>query len=354
MQIGNAIKTSHEFVFQDSKDMSRIPDGSVHLVVTSPPYPMVSMWDEMFSRDPAVESALAGGDGDAAFDLMHARLEPVWRECFRVLREGGIACINIGDAVRTIDGSFRLFNSHSRIVRDCLAIGFQALPAIIWRKQTNAPNKFMGSGMLPPGAYVTLEHEYVLIFRKGDKRAFGAREKANRRESAFFWEERNTWFSDVWFDIKGARQTLAGGEARERSAAFPFELPYRLVNMFSVKGDTVLDPFSGAGTTSLAAMSSQRNSIGVEIDPSLREVVEEQVKEVVRLANGRIWERLAAHDEFVEKRKQQGKQPSKTNVFHGVPCMSAQETGLAVFKLMRIEKDSTDRYVVTYDPTSWK
>jgi DNA modification methylase len=119
-------------------------------------------------------------------------------------------------------------------------LGFSALPAILWRKQTNAPNKFMGSGMMPPGAYVTLEHEYILILRKGNKREFTSiKEKQNRRESAFFQEERNFWFSDVWMDLKGTTQNLFDNKATERSAAYPFELPYRLISMFSVKSDTV-------------------------------------------------------------------------------------------------------------------
>ena len=104
----------------------------------------------------------------------------------------------------------------------------------------------MGSGMLPAGAYVTLEHEYILIVRKGSKREFKTEvEKENRRESALFWEERNVWYSDVWTDIKGTEQKLPKAMSRLRSAAFPFELAYRLINMYSVKGDVILDSISG-------------------------------------------------------------------------------------------------------------
>ena len=93
----------------------------------------------------------------------------------------------IGDATRSLDKNFALFSNHARIISGCLNIGLQNLPNIIWRKQTNAPNKFMGSGMLPPGAYVTLEHEFILIFRKGRKREFKTdEEKLNRQESSFF------------------------------------------------------------------------------------------------------------------------------------------------------------------------
>src|SRR5690606_1592163 len=139
-----------------------------------------------------------------------------------------------------------------------IRLGFANMPNILWRKQTNAPNKFMGSGMLPAGAYVTLEHEWILVFRKAGKRTFRSEaEKKLRRESAFFWEERNTWFSDLW-DLKGVKQKITNSGSRDRSAAYPFELPYRLINMYSVKGDIVLDPFLGTGTTALAAMATER------------------------------------------------------------------------------------------------
>jgi len=216
-----AARTRHEFRTADARNLGWIADGSVHLVVTSPPYPMIEMWDECFGAlDPSIAAALAEGRGDDAFEAMHRALDRVWRELHRVLANGGIACINIGDATRTLDGNFRLYANHARVLQSCVALGFRSLPAILWRKPTNAPNKFMGSGMLPAGAHVTLEHEYVLVLRKGDRREFPtAAEKRRRRESAFFWEERNAWFSDVWFDIKGTPQHLCDKAGRARSAA---------------------------------------------------------------------------------------------------------------------------------------
>ena len=190
--------------------MRVVPDSSVHLVVTSPPYPMIEMWDDMFKRQSnKIATALKHQKGIEAFEWMHRELDPVWKETYRILVDGGIACINIGDAVRTVDEDFRLYPNHARILSAMLNVGFSALPLILWRKPTNAPNKFMGSGMLPGGAYVTLEHEYILIVRKGSKREFNrAPEKQIRRESALFWEERNNWFSDVWFGLVGTRQKL--------------------------------------------------------------------------------------------------------------------------------------------------
>ncbi|MFW6286491.1 MAG: DNA-methyltransferase, partial [Candidatus Sumerlaeota bacterium] len=189
LQFAAMLKTTHSVFPSSAIDMSVLPDASVDLVVTSPPYPMIEMWDRIFAgQDADIGAALADKDGPAAFEKMHCVLDAVWRECERVLRAGGFACINIGDATRKVGDNFRLYTNHSRITNFCENLGFQSLPAILWRKQTNAPNKFMGSGMLPAGAYVTLEHEYILVFRKGDKRVFDAEEKNRRRRSAYFWE----------------------------------------------------------------------------------------------------------------------------------------------------------------------
>jgi len=214
-----------------------------------------------------------------------------------VLRPGGMLCINVGDATRSLGDGFDLYPNHARISSACAALGLQMLPDILWRKQTNVPNKFVGSGTLPPGVYVALEHEWILIFRKSPPRVFGSDEaRRKRRQSAFFWEERNIWFSDVW-DFKGARQVLGsrhGGAKgrRDRSAAFPFEVAYRLISMFSVKDDLVLDPFAGRGTTLLAAMCASRNSTGVELEQSLIPFVQAGVSGIVAEANRRILERL--------------------------------------------------------------
>lgn len=162
------MKTTHKHYICNAAKMAALADRSVSLVVTSPPYPMIDMWDEIFSRqDEKIEKALKKSDGSLAFELMHKVLDRVWKEVFRVLSPGGFACINIGDATRTLGDNFALYPNHARILNAAQVLGFTALPCILWRKQTNAPNKFMGSGMLPAGAYVTLEHEYILILRKG-------------------------------------------------------------------------------------------------------------------------------------------------------------------------------------------
>jgi DNA modification methylase len=347
---GGKMRTKHQIFFNNSKKMAELSSGSVDLVITSPPYPMIEMWDGVFSNlNSKVAEALEKNQGPKAFELMHKELDPVWREVYRVLKVGGIACINIGDATRTLNGHFALYTNHSRIHTYMQGLGFSALPAILWRKQTNAPNKFMGSGMMPPGAYITLEHEYVLILRKGNKKEFKTdREKQIRRESSFFWEERNVWFSDVWTDLKGTSQNLFDNKVRNRSAAFPFELPYRLITMFSVKEDLVLDPFLGIGTTMYAAMASGRNSVGFEIDENFKDVITSEINDIVPFSNKRIKKRLEDHLSFVESQSERMGKFKYLNKHYQFPVMTSQETQLIINQLLSIEKLDENTFEAIY------
>jgi DNA modification methylase len=322
------VKTIHKVLFKNAHDMEEVPDESVDLMVTSPPYPMIAMWDGVFSeQNSAIGETLQKRDGCRAFELMHKELDSVWTQVYRVLKNGGFACINIGDATRTIGGEFRLYPNHSRILKHCLKLGFSPLPEILWRKQTNAPNKFMGSGMLPAGAYVTLEHEFVLILRKGRKREFNnPKEKLRRQMSGFFWEERNEWFSDVWENLKGTKQNNIDRTIRDRSGAFPFELPYRLINMYSIKEDAVLDPFLGTGTTMIAAMATGRNSIGFEVDPNFRSSTFARFNDIVDFSNRQIESRLRKHVAFVKERTRAHGRLGYTSKYYGFPVMTKQET----------------------------
>lgn len=341
------IKTSHAINISDAACMSEIEDQSIDLVVTSPPYPMIQMWDDQFSLvDPKISEALSDLNGDLAFELMHQQLDAVWDQAFRILKPGGIACINIGDATRTLDGHFQLFPNHARIITQLVSIGFSQLPTIVWRKPTNAPNKFMGSGMLPPGAYVTLEHEYILIVRKGGKRLFNKDQKIDRRESAYFWEERNTWFSDIWFDLRGTPQRLNG--RNKRSGAFPLELPYRLINMFSLHGDTVIDPFMGSGTTMIAAMCSARNSIGYEIDKGLQPSILERITDVPEIANQIMRDRVDAHNDFVKERQRSKGRLKYTSRRYGFPVMTRQEEDLCLYQVQNIQYQSSLKFRIEY------
>ncbi len=344
--------TCHNFITGDARHLELISRDSMDLIVTSPPYPMIAMWDELFTGlDPAVEEALMQGAGPRAFELMHRQLDYCWDEIFRVLKPGGMACINIGDATRTINNNFHLFPNHARILSYCQKKGFNPLPAIIWRKETNAPNKFMGSGMLPPGAYVTLEHEYILLLRQGGKREFNCPdEKQKRRESAFFWEERNKWFSDVWSQLKGARQTINNKKVARRSGAFPFELAYRLINMFSIKGDRVLDPFSGTGTVMLAAISSERNSTGVDLNPALGEMTRDRAFLFLQEGNNYLLRRLQHHLDFIRAREKEGQPIKYRNKHHGFPVITRQEEEIKINLIEGIQPQERFPVTVSYRP----
>lgn len=345
--------TKHNIYIGASQQMRQTEDSTVDLVVTSPPYPMIEMWDDIMAKQNPDIADYIEKEPEKAFELMHQELDKIWMECFRVLKPGGFFCVNIGDATRTINGSFTLYNNHSRISKACIDLGFIGLPNIIWRKQTNAPNKFMGSGMLPCGAYVTLEHEWILVFRKGDKRTYKtADSKLSRMKSSFFWEERNVWFSDLW-EIKGIKQNLRKSNTRERSAAFPFEVPFRLINMFSQKDDMVLDPFLGTGTTMQAAILTGRNSCGYDIDANFEEIIREGIETLdVELCNRAIKKRFDTHKEFVEEREKSGKEVKHFNKTLGCKVMTKQETEIDLNYLTSIVRDTNGDYIVEYEECS--
>jgi site-specific DNA-methyltransferase (cytosine-N4-specific) len=350
------METDHRVVVGDARSMDALDDDAVDLVVTSPPYPLIEQWDDTFAGlDPAIGDALDAGDGDRAFALMHDVLDEVWGEVERVLAPGGIACINVGDATRKIGGDFRLFPNHAEVTSRLSDRGLRSLPDILWRKPTNSPTKFMGSGMLPPNAYPTLEHEHVLVFRNGDLRSFGTGDET-RYESAFFWEERNEWFSDLW-EITGEDQTLAAETgARDRSAAYPLAVPLRLVRMFSTYGDTVLDPFWGTGTTSLAAMLAGRDSVGYELDTEFREAFDALLSDLPAESRTRAAARLDRHREFVADRRDGGDPPGYDAEHYDFPVVTKQEQHIRLYTVADVRKSApTDeaadaRYRVTHEP----
>jgi modification methylase len=344
------METKHSFYTGTSEKMDAISSQSVELIVTSPPYPMIEMWDKQFFEwDPEIGTLLqeqppAPFRGGAAWERMHQCLDRVWQECDRVLKTHSFICINIGDAVRTLRGRFRLYPNHARIIQRFESLGYDILPLILWRKSTNAPNKFMGSGMLPAGAYVTLEHEYILVFRKGPKRTFSSpEEKQRRRESALFWEERNVWYSDVW-QLGGASQVLdpnspadtAGKKLRERSGAFPWELAYRLINMYSLRGDIILDPFGGTGSTALAAAASCRKSVSYEYEKQLNDLAFNRLLQGKKLINRRVQERIASHLRFIDSHQGAGHDFRHRNTEYDFSVKTAQEKDIRMYEIESI------------------
>ena len=340
------METRHRAITGDARDLP-LADDSVELVVTSPPYPMIEMWDDIFGAlDPDIAEALGAGDGDRAFSLMHDVLDTVWAELARVLAPGGIACINVGDATRSLSDGFRQYPNHAEITTRLTDHGLRALPDILWRKPTNSGAKFMGSGMVPPNAYPTLEHEHILIFRNGQRRELEP--GADRRyESAYFWEERNEWFSDLW-DLPGETQDIDDG-LRDRSGAFPLAIPHRLVSMFSVRGDTVLDPFLGTGTTTLAAMVAGRDSVGIERDEELLSALSDRVDRVGERSHRIARERLQAHREWVRQRRAEGKEPGYEAQYYDFPVNTKQERRIRFYAADDVER-TDEGYRVTHVP----
>lgn len=341
------MRTNQQVFFGDSRDMSRVKSESVNLVVTSPPYPMIEMWDDVFaSCDESIKGVIAREAGWEAFEKMHRILDDVWRECFRVLAPGGFACINIGNATRSMNGDFCFYPNNGRILNAMVKLGMTPLPDILWRKPTNAPNKFMGSGMLPAGAYVTYEHEYIMMFRKGGKRVFSHEEKIRRSESAYFWEERNIWFSDLWYDVKGVKQVI-DSEARERSAAFPLEIPYRLISMYSIYGDTVLDPFGGLGTTLITSAMTGRNGILFEKDEGLKKYIDQNIGTMPIFGKKTILNRLDKHCDFVRERINLGKNIEHKSLYYKFPVVTRQECDIK-FYLPKMIKNQLNTYLIDY------
>jgi len=333
------MKTTHKVYFKSSTDMSDVESDSVDLMITSPPYPMIEMWDELFSSlNEDIKFALEEGEGKRAFDLMHGELNKVWKETVRVLKKGGIACVNVGDATRKINKNFQLFPNQGKITDFYLNNGCIVLPYILWRKPTNSPNKFMGSGMLPSNAYITLEHEYILIFRKGAGMRRFAPKLEERYNSAYFWEERNNWFSDVWMGLTGTNQKInknngENGKLRERSAAYPLQLPYRLISMYSIYGDTVLDPFWGTGTTSLAAMATARNSIGYEINPEFLDLYKKSVTNIEEVTISINNSRIQNHLDFLTHYKKKGKEINHESTYYRFPVVTTQEQEILLYSI---------------------
>jgi DNA modification methylase len=248
------IPTEHRFLCRDARDLSLIPDETIHLVLTSPPY-----WT--LKKYPSSEGQL-GDLGD--YDVFIKELDRVWAECHRALVPGGRLIIVVGDVClsRRKHGEHRVVPLHASIQEHCVAVGFHNLAPIIWYKIANAVfevdngTSFLGKPYEPNGI-VKNDIEFILMQRKpGGYR----RPTAAMRVLSLIGEKNHKiWFNQI-LDLRGA-------STKNHPAPFPLELAERLIRMFSFVSDSVLDPFGGTGTTSLAASRWGRNSISVEIDP---------------------------------------------------------------------------------------
>ena len=245
--------TTHRLIQGDARDLSFLQDESIHLVVTSPPYWNLKQYND--NKDQL------GHISD--YERFLTELIKIWKGCFRVLVPGGRLVCVVGDVClsRKRYGRHVVVPLHADICVMCRKIGFDNLNPIIWHKISNASyevqngTKFLGKPY-EPNAIIKNDIEFILMQRKPG----GYRKPTNiqRDKSRIEKKDYNEWFQQFW--------NINGASTKNHPAPFPFELAYRLVRMFSFFGDTVLDPFCGTGTTMLAAMKCDRNSIGIEID----------------------------------------------------------------------------------------
>lgn len=270
------MQKQHILINGDSRKMSLIPDKSVHLIVTSPPY-----WQ---LKDYGSDHQIGFHD---SYESYINNLNMVWSECYRVLHDGCRLCINIGDqfARSVYYGRYKVIPIRTEIIRFCESIGMDYMGAIIWQKQTTmnttGGGAVMGSFPYPRNGILKIDYEFILIFKKHGKAPIPTLEQ--KQMSAMTKDEWNAYFSSHW--------TFGGAKQDGHIAVFPTELPHRLIKMFSFVDETVLDPFMGSGTTALAARNLGRNSIGYEINPEFREYYNQ------KLSND-----LLSHSENVEYR----------------------------------------------------
>ncbi|MGI6703263.1 MAG: DNA-methyltransferase [Clostridia bacterium] len=230
---------------KSSEFMNDIPNDSIHLMITSPPYNVKKEYDE-----------------DMSLEEYRELLYKVFLETYKKLVTGGRACINIANL-----GRKPYIPLHSYIIEDMLKIGFLMRGEIIWDKAASAsPSTAWGSWMSASNPVLRDTHEYILIF---SKESFSRKRK----------EKQNTIAKDQFLEWTKSVWTFPAVSARSigHPAPFPEELPYRLIQLYSFKGDVILDPFCGSGTTCLAAVKNERYYIGYDIKP-----------EYVKLANNRI------------------------------------------------------------------
>ena len=268
-------KTKHCLHLGDSRGLAWIPDASVHLVVTSPPYWTLKEYAE------GNESQL--GDIENYEEFLR-ELDKVWLECARVLVPGGRICCVVGDVCvpRRREGRHYVMPLHSDIQVRSRKLGLDCLTPILWQKIANGVTEAKGNGAgfygkpYQPGAIVKNDTEYILLLRKGGE--YRTVSPVQKVLSMLTKEEMQGWLRSAWDDVPGASTTKTG-----HPAPFPVELAERLIKLFSFAGDTVLDPFLGTASTSAAAIRAGRNSIGVEVERAYFEAAQKKLTALSQL-----------------------------------------------------------------------
>lgn len=284
--------------------MVEVNDNSVHLVITSPPY-----WQ---LKDYGSEDQIGYHD---SYESYINNLNLVWKECFRVLHNGCRLCVNIGDqfARSVYYGRYKVIPIREEIIKCCENLGFDYMGAIIWQKVTTSNSSGggvqMGSYPYPRNGILKIDYEFILIFKKLGEAPKPSKEiKELSKMTAAEW---NTYFASHW-NFTGTRQD-------KHLAMFPEELPKRLIKMFAFVGDTVLDPFTGSGTTPLAAKNLGRNSIGYEINEEFITIIKDKLNISQKDITGTTYEftkqklKAANFNKEIEKLPYLFKDPHKLN-----------------------------------------
>lgn len=256
-QAAQSLPTEHHLHLADARRLEFLQEGSVHLVVTSPPYWTLKRYED--------EKGQLGHVAD--YEEFHRGLDEVWTHCYRALVPGGRLVCVVGDVClsrRKNKGVHEVIPLHATIQEHCREIGFNNLAPIIWNKIANAAYEAEGNGggflgkPYEPNSVIKNDIEFILMLRKpGGYRTPSA---AKRLLSVIPAEHYKVWFTQVWTGLTGA-------STRNHPAPYPVELAERMVRMFSFVGDTVLDPFMGTGSTTIAAAKWGRNSIASELSP---------------------------------------------------------------------------------------
>jgi site-specific DNA-methyltransferase (adenine-specific) len=256
------MKTNHKIIIGDSRMMKEVGDESIHLIITSPPY-----WQ---LKDYGHKEQI--GFNDTYEDYIN-HLNLVWKESYRVLHPGCRLCVNIGDqfARSVYYGRYKIIPIRTEIIKFCETIGFDYMGAIIWQKvttmNTTGGATVMGSFPYPRNGIVKLDYEFILLFKKAGEPPQVSNER--KETSRLTTKEWNEYFYGHW--------NFSGEKQNKHLAVFPEELPRRLIKMFSFVGDTVLDPFLGSGTTTLAAKNLDRNSVGYEINRNFLLLIKQKI-----------------------------------------------------------------------------
>ena len=282
-------ETTHRLHLGDARDLSWIPDASVHLVVTSPPYWTLKDYEKNDRQLGEIED----------YEAFLTELDKVWAACARVLVPGGRICCVVGDVCipRKREGRHYVMPLHADIQVRARRLKLDCLTPILWQKIANGATEAAGNGAgfygkpYQPGAIIKNDVEYILFLRKGGE--YRSPSTLQRALSMLTKEEMQSWMRSSWSDIKGE------STRRGHPAPYPVSLADRLIKMFSFAGDTVLDPFLGTGSTSLAALAAGRNSIGNEIEPSYFRMARERL--TASSAQGRMFG--AIHNSVVIDRK---------------------------------------------------